>query len=199
MKPACRRRFLWAVLVALTLPGAACTQLTGVTTSEASAKAEPEPVSNLSRGKFMLAAGEPELAMKEFLISMSVEGVSAEAMTGAGIAAQQQGLLASARIYFERARELDPNSVAAHNNLGVVLYMRKEYYPAQEAFQTAFALSSGTSGTAERNLNRVEEKIAQIEGLAETYPAVVENEVVLDANEFKVTKEDSPEAELAAE
>jgi Tfp pilus assembly protein PilF len=197
MKPACRRRFLWAAMVALALPGAACTQFPGLTTSGASAKAEP--VSNLSRGKFMLTAGEPELAMKEFLISMSVDGISAEAMTGAGIAAQQQGLLTSAQDYFERARALDPKSVAAHNNLGVVLYMRKEYYPAQEAFQTAFALSSGTSGTAERNLNRVEATIAQIEGLAETYPAVVENEVILDASEFKSTKEDSPETELAAE
>ncbi|MFQ5565831.1 MAG: hypothetical protein ACE5EU_05655, partial [Paracoccaceae bacterium] len=122
-----------AVLIASVFLAGACTQpddaTGGATVSEAPVR------SYLSLGKRMLAAREPDLAMKAFLTSMSVEGVSAEAMTGAGIAAQRQGLLTSARRYFEQARTLAPDSIVAHNNLGVVLYMLKEYYPARNAFR----------------------------------------------------------------
>lgn len=191
MKPACRRGFLRAALVAFILLSGACTQLSGGAVAEVSAQAETQqPVSYLSRGKYFLTAREPDLAMKAFLTSMSVDGISVAAMTGAGIAAQQQGLLVSAQRYFEQARNLDPQSVAANNNLGVVLYMRKEYYPAQSAFQTAYALSSGTSEMAERNLNRAEATIARIEGLPETDPAAAQNEALFGTDEFEFTEED---------
>jgi Tfp pilus assembly protein PilF len=167
---------------------------------EGSSQAKPQqPASYLSQGKYYLTAREPDLAMKAFLTSMSIDGISVEAMTGAGIAAQQQGLLVSAQRYFERARGLDPDSVAVHNNLGVVLYMRKEYYPAQEAFQTAYALSSGTSKTAERNLNWADAMIGRIEGLTEVDPANTPNEILLEAGEFGFEEEAPPETELSAE
>ena len=200
MMPPGRRGFLPAILIATVLFCGACAELIDAVAPEASAISEtPQPASYLSLGNKLLAAREPDLAMKAFLSSMSADGITVDAMTGAGIAAQQQGLLITARRYFEQASQLAPDSVIAHNNLGVVLYMQKDYYPAQGAFQTAFALSSGTSETAERNLNRVEATIARVEGLTEMDPAISPNEILLDANDFKFNEDDSPETELAAE
>jgi Flp pilus assembly protein TadD len=156
-------------------------------------------VSFLSQGNRLLAAREPELAMKAFLTSMNVEGISAQAMTGAGIAAQQQGLLTSARRYFEQARRLAPDSATAHNNLGVVLYMLKEYYPARNAFRTAYALSDGRSEMAERNLNQAEVTIALLEGVPETDPAVSHEVIRLGTSEFRIMEAAAPEADVMVE
>jgi Flp pilus assembly protein TadD len=186
MMPARRRGLLLAVLTATVLFCGACTEPTIHTTSEISGSgisgpevagtevagpemtrsAQPDPQqskSYLSQGNRFLASREPDLAMKAFLGSMSVDGISAEAMTGAGIAAQQLGLLKAARRYLTQASELDPGSVAAHNNLGVVLYKMKEYYTARNEFRSAFAISSGKSEMAALNLNRAEATIASIE------------------------------------
>jgi Flp pilus assembly protein TadD len=167
---------------------------------ESPATVEPQATETyLSLGKRLLAAREPDLAMKAFVASMTKEGISAEAMTGAGIAAQQQGLLTSAQRYFIQARELAPNSVITHNNLGVVLYLLEEYYPAREEFRTAYALSSGRNEMAERNLNRVEETIAGIEQVAETNTAISHDVVRLGSSEFRLVESASPEVEVIAE
>jgi Flp pilus assembly protein TadD len=150
-------------------------------------------------GNRLLAAREPDLAMKAYLTSMNVEGISAEAMTGAGIAAQQQGLLTSARRYFEQARRLAPDSATVHNNLGVVLYMLKEYYPARNAFRTAYALSGGRSEMAERNLNRAEVTIALLEGAPETDPAISHEVIRLGTSEFRIMEAAAPEADVMVE
>ncbi len=200
MRPPGRRGFLLAVLIASGLLAGACTQPASVAAPEAPAQAEPQqPVSFLSRGKRLLAAREPDLAMKAFLSSMNVDGISAEAMTGAGLAAQQQGLLTSARRYFEIARKLAPDSVIVHNNLGVVLYMLKEYYPARNAFRTAFALSSGKSEMAERNLNRAEATIARMEQVPKTDPAISLDVIRLETSELRLIEAASPEVEVTAE
>jgi Flp pilus assembly protein TadD len=193
-----------AVLIASGLLVGACTQPEGLpegATAGATVRAAPAGQANsyLYIGKRMLVAREPNLAMKAFLTSMSVEGISAEAMTGAGIAAQQLGLLTSARRYFEQARGLAPDSMTAHNNLGVVLYMMKEYYPARDAFRRAFALSGGKSEMAERNLNRVEATIAQMEEVPKTDPAISHEVIRLGTSEFRLIETASPEAEVTAE
>jgi Flp pilus assembly protein TadD len=139
------------------------------------------------------------MAIKAFLRSMTSEGVSAEAMTGAGIAYQQQGLLTVARRHFEQALQLAPNSVIAHNNLGVVLYQLEEYYPARDEFRTAFALSNGTSEMAERNLNRAEATIAAIEMVPETDQAVSHDVIRLGGGEFRLVEAPSPETDAMAE
>jgi Flp pilus assembly protein TadD len=156
-------------------------------------------VSYLSQGNRLLAAREPDLAMKAFLNSMSAEGISAEAMTGAGIAAQQQGLLTAARRYFTQASELDPNSVVAHNNLGVVLYMMNEYYPARDEFRSAYAISSGKSAMAERNLNRAEATIASFEEIPETDPTISQEEIRRGNGAFQPIETASPEVGVIAE
>jgi len=193
--------FLSAALIASVLLAGACT-LPGSTAEGAAMREAPTGQttgSYLSLGKHMLAAGEPDLAMKAFLTSLSAEGISAEAMTGAGIAAQQQGLLTSAQRYFEQARGLAPESMIAHNNLGVVLYKLKDYYPARDAFRRAYLLSSGKSKMAERNLNRTEAMIALMEEVPKTDPAVSHDVIRLGSSEFWLLEAVSPEAGATAE
>lgn len=204
MRPPGRGRFLPAVLIASGLLAGACTRPEGMAegaTAGAAVREAPAGQTNsyLSLGKRMLAAREPNLAMKAFLTSMSVDGISAEAMTGAGIAAQRQGLLTSARRYFEQARSLAPDSVIAHNNLGVVLYKLKEYYPARNAFRRAYALSNGKSEIAERNLNRAEATIARMEKVPKTDPAISHDVIRLGTSEFRLIETASPEADVTAE
>ena len=128
--------------------------------------AEPLPDaagSWLELGRRLLASGQPVQAENAFIRSLQVEGMSAAALTGAGVAAQRQGLLTEAVRYFERAKEIDPGSVAAHNNLGAALYGLGDIRAAHHAFRTAFALSSGGSPEAERNLGMAELAIARAE------------------------------------
>jgi len=200
MMPPGRRGFLSAILIATGLFCGACAELIDAVAPEASAISEtPQPASYLSLGNKLLAAREPDLAMKAFLSSMSVEGITVEAMTGAGIAAQQQGLLITARRYFEQASQLAPDSVIAHNNLGVVLYTLKEYYPAREEFKSAFALSSGRSERAMQNLDRAEAAIARIEKIPETDGTIAQEVISRENGEFQLIDSASPEADEIAE
>jgi Tfp pilus assembly protein PilF len=201
MKPSGRCGLLpAALLIATGLVSGACAVPINAAGPESKIISEPgQPASFLSLGNRMLAAREPDLAMKAFLSSMSVEGISVEAMTGAGIAAKQQGLLKSARRYFEQASKLAPDSVLAHNNLGVVLYMMKEYYPARNEFRSAFALSSGRSGIAERNLNRAEAKIARIEKTPEMGSIISQETIRREDGEIRPVESASNEADAMAE
>ncbi len=208
MRPPGRRGYLSAVLIVSGLLAGACTQpesmaegATAGTAAGAAVREAPagQTYSYLTLGKRMLAAREPNLALKAFLTSMSVEGISSEAMTGAGIATQQQGLLTSARRYFEQARELAPDSVIAHNNLGVVLYKLKEYYPARNAFRRAYALSNGKSEMAERNLNLAEAEVARMEKVPKTDPAITHDVIRLGTSEFRLIEAVSPEEDVTAD
>lgn len=198
------RAFLSVVLVGYGLIGVGCVQPDSVTV-DATTLATPENVkpkpaeTYLSLGHRLLAAREPDLAMKAFLTSMNVEGISASAVTGAGIAFEQQGLLSGARRYFEQAVQLAPNSVIAHNNLGVALYRLREYYPARDEFRSAFALSSGTSETAVRNLNRTEAMIAVLETSEDAEQPISHEVVNLGGGEFRLVEIAPPEADVMAE
>lgn len=121
--------------------------------------ADPLPtpkVSYLELGRTLLQQNRLDLARDSFIRSLRTEGVTAEALSGAGVAAEKQGLLNEARSFFERARQLAPSSVLAHNNLGAVHYRLGEYHSARRAFQAAFALSSGQSQIAAKNLGMAE-------------------------------------------
>lgn len=160
----------------------------------------------LSLGSRMLAAGEYDLAQQAFERSLLDDGVSAQAMSGAGIAASRQGLYTMAIRYFERARDLAPDSVIANNNLGVVLLRLGEYYPARQAFQAAFALSDGRNDLAMRNLRLAELAIAEIEA-EQNYvdPAVNYRLQRLGTHEFElvdfegVVVEEQPSGDSPAE
>ena len=139
--------------------------------------AEPLPDASgswMELGRRLLAAGQPKQAEAAFIRSVRVDGMTAAALTGAGVAAQRQGLLTEAKRYFERAKEIDPDSVAVHNNLGAALYGLGELQLARQAFRIAFALSSGGSQEAARNLQMAELAIARDE--AEN-PPLAENPI----------------------
>lgn len=199
-----RRSVLSAVLAGYGFVCVACTQSGELISSSTGlvvpAKVEPRPAeSYLTLGNRLLAAGEPDLAMKAFLRSMSVDGITAPALTGAGIAYEQQGLLTAARQYFEQASQMAPNSMIAHNNLGVVLFKLKEYYLARNEFRSAFALSNGTSEMAERNLNRTEAMIAAMETIPETDLAISHGVISLGGGEYRLVELDAPKTDAMAE
>lgn len=132
--------------------------------AEAMAETLPESTASwMDLGLRLLEANQPVQAERAFIRSLRVEGMTAAALTGAGVAAQRQGLLTEAIRYYERAKELEPDSVAVHNNLGAALFGLGELYPARQAFKTAFALSSGTSTEAEQNLGMADLAIARAE------------------------------------
>lgn len=118
----------------------------------------------LNMGRYFLSQGQPELAHDAFIRSLRVEGVSAAAFSGAGVAAEKQGLLHQAERYFEKAVRLAPNSVVAFNNLGAVRYQMGQFTEAKHAFETAFKLSSGQSPVAGLNLALVERAMNEADG-----------------------------------
>ncbi len=106
----------------------------------------------LDLGRQLLRRGDYKGAQDAFIRSLRQEGQTTAALSGAGVAAEKQGLLSEARRFFELAVKAQPNSVIAHNNLGAVLYKLGDYPQAKQAFQAAFALSSGDNEIAARNL-----------------------------------------------
>ena len=195
MTPAGVRKLQWTSLLVLGLLGFACTPKDPTATLEPSPEVRPAANQTyLSLGKQFLASNEPSLAMKAFAASMSAEGPSAEAVTGAGIAAEQQGLLTEARRYFERAREIAPNSAVVYNNLGVVLYKLEDYHGARSAFRAALELSGGESGSARDNLEQTEAVIARL-ALDPAADAAATWEVVrLGTDRFRLVEATKPES-----
>lgn len=114
----------------------------------------PQPKTSWSDlGRQLLADDRPDQAHDAFIRSLRVEGVTAATLTGAGVAAERQGMLTEAWRYFDQARLRAPGSVTVQNNLGAVLYRLGELHEARDAFRAALALSSGTSEVAARNLS----------------------------------------------
>ncbi len=147
--------------------------LDALPSAEVLPEALPEQATSwMDVGLRLLDSNQPVEAENAFVRSLRVEGMTAAALTGAGVAAQRQGLLTEAVRYYERAKELEPDSVAAHNNLGAALYGLGELYPARQAFKTAFALSSGASAEAAQNLDMAELAIARAEA---ANPPLAEN------------------------
>lgn len=188
----CVRR--WAGLLAVTLLAGACGAQKGMFEREPAPQLRPEPgQSYLSLGKSLLVTDEPALAMRAFTASMSAEGVTPEAMTGAGIAARRQGLLTAARRYLEEARSLAPRSATVHNNLGVVLFELEDYHAARAAFRTAVELSGEENEAARENLARAEAAVTRQVPQADEpgAPRVVR----LGTDRFRIVEAAVPETE----
>lgn len=164
MKPRAPRSGALTILLALALCACQFGQPDPLAELEPAAKLPPTNGTYLNMGRQLLASNQPDLAQDAFIRSLRTEGVTAAALTGAGLASERQGLMHDARRYFEHAVRLAPNSVIAQNNLGVVLYRMGDYQAARRAFQTAFALSSGTSRIAEQNLGMTDMALARAEG-----------------------------------
>jgi tetratricopeptide (TPR) repeat protein len=167
-----RRALATALALALLLAAAGCEFLPGPLDGFRAAPPpppptplpEPEPETTwLEVGRELLAADRPDEAGEAFIRSLRVEGVTAAALTGAGIAAERQGMLSEARRHFEAARLRAPRSATVHLNLGAVLYRMGELYAARRAFEEALALSGGTSEFARRNIAISEAAIRRAE------------------------------------
>lgn len=164
------------LISAVVLMLAGC-QMTGQSVTLEPADPLPQPRSSyLDLGRTLLQQNRVDLARDAFIRSLRTEGITPEALTGAGIAAERQGLLGEARKFFIQAREKAPESVMAHNNLGAVHYRLNEFHAAKRAFQAAFALSSGKNEIAAKNLGLAE---LAIQREAEANPSLARNPIQL--------------------
>ncbi len=147
------RRPWQAAVIALCLLGA-CT-LGGAQ----SARTTPPPVDprgegadSLTVGHRLMESGEYELALKAYLRAASEQGPNAEVLSSIGSANLALGRLGQAEQILRRALEVDPTSVPALNNLGVVLMERGETGEARRVFEQAYAFDSGATDSIRENL-----------------------------------------------
>lgn len=111
-------------------------------------------VDGLDVGHRLMAANEPELALKAYLRAAGETGINADVLSAIGSANLALGRLGQAEQILRRAIEADQTFVAAQNNLGVVLMERGEISEARGVFERAFALDSGQSDAIRENLKR---------------------------------------------
>lgn len=113
-----------------------------------------EGVDGLTVGHRLMAADEPELALKAYLRAAGEQGINADTLSAIGSANLALGRLGQAEQSLRRALEHDPAFVPALNNLGVVLMERGQVGEARAVFQRAFAEDSGASDAIRDNLKR---------------------------------------------
>ncbi|RMH49283.1 MAG: tetratricopeptide repeat protein [Alphaproteobacteria bacterium] len=121
----------------------------------------PAQVAPAEAGRRLLAAGEPELALRRFEEALLADPRSGDALVGAGVASFRLGRLVQARRFLERAVEVAPENAAAWNGLGVVLSALGNQHGAHEALRTAFALDGGRTPEIRTNLALVEHRLSQ--------------------------------------
>ena len=85
----------------------------------AAAATGPYTISYLEQGRAALAEDSPARAERAFRLSLAHEGESALALTGLGVAYDRIGRPDAARVFLERAVDVEPDSAIARNNLGV--------------------------------------------------------------------------------
>ena len=117
-----------------------------------------EGVDGLLVGHRLLAANEPDLALKAYLRAAAEQGINADVLSALGSANLALGRLGQSEQLLRRALELDPAFVPALNNLGVVLMEQGKTGEARVVFQQAFALDSGQSDSIRENLQGAIEK-----------------------------------------
>lgn len=111
-------------------------------------------VDGLLVGHRLMAAGEPELALKAYFRAAAEDGVNADVLSAIGSANLALGRLGQAEKILLRALEQDATFVPAINNLGVVLMEQGRAPEARIYFQRAYALDSGNSDAIRDNLKR---------------------------------------------
>lgn len=124
-----------------------------------------DAVDGLIVGHRLMAAGEYELALREYLRAGSEHGLNADVLSALGSANLKLGRLGQSEKLLRRAIEEDEQFAAAWNNLGVVLMERGEVGEAAQVFRVAFALDSGGSAEIQQNLTSA---LAKLENPAYT-------------------------------
>lgn len=109
-------------------------------------------VDGLVVGHRLMAAGEYELALQEYLRAAGEQGLTPDVLTALGSANLQLGRLGQAERQLRRATKEDETFAAAWNNLGVVLMEQGNTGEAARVFRIAFALDSGESAEIRENL-----------------------------------------------
>ncbi len=131
------------------------------------ADARGEGIDGLLVGHRLMAAGEPELALKAYYRAAAEQGVNVDVLSAIGSANLALGRLGQAEQILRRAIEEDATFVPAINNLGVVLMERGKFGEARITFQQAFAIDSGESDSIRENLRLA---IAKTEGVVYSDP-----------------------------
>jgi tetratricopeptide (TPR) repeat protein len=125
----------------------------------APAEATGEAVDGLTVGHRLMAAGEPELALKAYYRAAGSQGLNADVLSAIGSADLRLGRLGQAEQMLRRAVKADQTFVPAWNNLGVVLMEKGQVAEASRVFKTAYALDSGQSDDIRENLRLALAKI----------------------------------------
>ncbi len=105
-----------------------------------------------SGGDRLMAAGDYEGARRAYLRAAGAEGLDADILSGLGAAALNLGRLGQAETLLRAAVTRDPGSVAALNNLGVVLMERGAAPEAARLFRAAQEIDGGRSAEIRANL-----------------------------------------------
>lgn len=119
-----------------------------------------DAVDGLVVGHRLMAAGEYELALREYHRSASTHGPSVDVLSAIGSANLRLGRIQQAEQDLRRALERDETFVAAHNNLGVTLAEQGRWGEAQLHFRNAFVFDAGRSSEIRENLRLAIEKTA---------------------------------------
>lgn len=108
----------------------------------------------LEQGRVALAQDAPGRAERAFRMSLAHEGESALALTGLGVAYDRIGRTEAARVFLERAVDMEPDSAIARNNLGVHLWRHGEVELAVAHLERGAELA-GDNEILARNLELV--------------------------------------------
>ena len=114
-------------------------------------EAGPAPDALLAQGHRLMEAGDADGALRVFR-QAAVTGAGSDALAAMGTANLALGRLGQAEPLLRRAAERDPGSVAAWNNLGVVLAETGRAAEAAASFRRAFALDGGATAGIRDNL-----------------------------------------------
>ena len=103
-------------------------------------------------GHRLMAAGEYELALREYLRAGGEQGLTADVLSALGSANLRLGRLGQAETLLRRAVKEDERFAPAWNNLGVILMERGKTAEAAQVFRRAFATDNGNSDEIRDNL-----------------------------------------------
>lgn len=115
-----------------------------------------QPASDIEIGERLLAAKQPDLALRAFNRDIAANGVSDAALLGIGVAYIRLGQRREALRFLQAAVDLAPNNAMARNNLGVLLHAEGDYAGAHAEFTRAYALTGGADPRIRDNLGMAE-------------------------------------------
>ncbi len=123
-------------------------------------------VDGMTVGDRLMEAAEFELALQAYQRAATEVGLNADVLSAIGAANLKLGRLNQAKVFLEKAVDVNPDSVPAWNNFGVVLINLGELHQAREAFKVAFGLDNGDSDLIRDNLilanELIEQQVAEI-------------------------------------